>query len=218
MSDSWSARSVFLNCPFDPAYRPLLHALVFTVSHAGLIPRCALEIDDSAEVRLDKIFRIIGECRFGIHDISRVGLDAATALPRFNMPLELGIFLGCKRFGDAGQSRKRCLILDTELYRYRAFLSDLSGQDIHAHRDDPRRLIGEVRAWLRSAAARKHMPGGEEIWQRYSVFLRELPRIAEESRILPEELTFVDYARAVSDWLRRTFTGRAERRPSVRSR
>jgi hypothetical protein len=59
--------------------------------HCGFRPRCALELDDSAEVRIDKILRKIAECRFGVHDLSRTELDAASALPRFNMPLELGL-------------------------------------------------------------------------------------------------------------------------------
>jgi hypothetical protein len=56
---------------------------------------CALEDDDAGEFRLSKIERIIEECKFGIHDLSAVALDVATGLPRFNMPLELGLFLGC---------------------------------------------------------------------------------------------------------------------------
>lgn len=202
MSAARYRRSVFLNCPFDVSYRSLLEALVFTVRYTGLRPRCALEIDDSAEFRLEKVFRIISECQWGIHDISRAGLDAATALPRFNMPLELGIFLGCKRFGDAVQNQKGCLILDRESYRYRTFLSDLSGQDIHAHQDEPRVLVHEVRSWLRSATGRVQMPGGEEIWLRYGLFREELPRIAARMKVLPNELTFPDYLNAVARWIR----------------
>ena len=48
------------------------------------------------------------------------------------MPLELGIFLGAKRFGRAEQKGKVCLILDTERYRYQQFMSDIAGQDISA--------------------------------------------------------------------------------------
>lgn len=79
--------SVFINCPFDPDYKPLFHALVFGIQECGLIPRCALEIEDSSEIRISKISRLIGECRFAVHDLSRVELGAS-GLPR-NMPLEL---------------------------------------------------------------------------------------------------------------------------------
>src|SRR5258708_5683890 len=97
--------SVFINCPFDRAYKPLFNSLVFATIYCGFRARCALEIDDGSQVRIDKIFAAIEECRFGIHDLSRTQLDNGTGLPRFNMPLELGMFLGAKRFGDRLQKR-----------------------------------------------------------------------------------------------------------------
>ena len=41
--------------------------------------------------------------RLRIHDISRMELDT---LPRFNMTLELGLFIGRKRHGDERQRTK----------------------------------------------------------------------------------------------------------------
>jgi hypothetical protein len=89
-------RSVFINCPFDDRYRPLFHAIIFAVHDCGFLARCALELEDSGEERIRKIKRIIRECQYGVHDISRVQLDSGTGLPRFNMPLELGLFLGAQ--------------------------------------------------------------------------------------------------------------------------
>jgi hypothetical protein len=91
-------RTVFINCPFDAAYAPIFEAIVFTIHDAGFLPTCARERLDSSQVRIDKITRLIGQSRYSIHDLSRTEIDAATALPRFNMPLELGIDLGCKSF------------------------------------------------------------------------------------------------------------------------
>lgn len=84
--------NVFINCPFDSEYRAIFYALVFAVHDCGYIARCALEIDDSGIVRIQKIEQIIADCRFGIHDICRVEADPQTQLPGFNMPLELGLF------------------------------------------------------------------------------------------------------------------------------
>ena len=89
--------NVFINCPFDSDYKPLFDAMIFTVHDCGFIARCALEEDDASQVRIDKIYSIIADCRYGIHDISRTQLDAASGFSRFNMPLELGIFLGAKK-------------------------------------------------------------------------------------------------------------------------
>jgi len=81
---------VFINCPFDQAYLKIFHSIVFVVIHCGFRARCAQEIDDGGEVRIEKIASIIASCRFGIHDLSRTELDRLNRLPRFNMPLELG--------------------------------------------------------------------------------------------------------------------------------
>jgi hypothetical protein len=140
-------KSVFINCPFDDNYLPLFRALIFAVFECGLIPRCAQEVYDAGEVRIEKISRIIRDCRWGIHDISRTDTNSR-GLPRFNMPLELGLFLGAKRFGTGPQTRKSCLVLDRDRYRYQEFISDIAGQDIVAHADDPAEAIKAVRDWL----------------------------------------------------------------------
>ncbi len=179
----------------------MLDGLVFAIYDLGFRARCALEDDDAGEFRLSKIERIIENCRFGIHDLSAIALDAATGLPRFNMPLELGLFLGCCRFGNARQRRKKCLVLDTDRYRYRAFISDISGQDIHAHGGDPRQAIVEVRNWLANASGRRRLPGGAEVAARYTRFRTDLPALCTELRRQPEDLTFVDLSEMITIWL-----------------
>ncbi len=156
-------QQVFINCPFDPQYKDLFEAIVFAVSDCGFRPRCALEVDDGSQIRIEKIFNIISDCRFGIHDISKTELDEGTLLPRFNMPLELGMFLGAKKYGQGEHRDKTCLILDRESYRYQKFISDISGQDIRSHGNDPRMSISIVRNWLRSSSPSITMPGGEAI-------------------------------------------------------
>ncbi|KQV44681.1 hypothetical protein [Duganella sp. Root336D2] len=91
--------NVFINCPFDEEFKPLQNAMVFAIFDCGFVPRCALEENDGADIRLDKIKRLIQSSRYGVHDISRTELDPANSLPRFNMPLELGLFLGARQYG-----------------------------------------------------------------------------------------------------------------------
>jgi hypothetical protein len=202
-------KSVFINCPFDDNYLPLFRALIFAVFECGLIPRCAQEVYDAGEVRIEKIARIIKDCRWGIHDISRTDLNAS-GLPRFNMPLELGLFLGAKRFGTGLHSRKSCLVLDRDRYRYQEFISDIAGQDIAAHANDPAAGIKAVRDWLSIAKAGiRRPPGGAAIAARYSRFADELPRICADAELEVSELTFVEYADMASTWLRRELETRA---------
>jgi hypothetical protein len=117
------------------------------------------------------------------------------------MPLELGLFLGCKRFGAEIQAHKRCLIMDSEPYRYRAFLSDISGQDIRAHGGDPERAIREVRDWLRAASKRPGLPGGSQIVERYRRLDAEMPAICVKLGLEPDALTFPDLSETIAGWL-----------------
>lgn len=202
MATSSYNSSVFINCPFDDAFVPIRNAIVFAIYDCGFIPRCALEEDNGGNVRFDKIQRIIAECKFGVHDISRTELDAHNNLPRFNMPLELGVFLGAKRYGVPDQRRKNCLILDREQYRYQQFISDVAGQDIRSHNGEPQRAIGLIRAWLSDASERRTIPGGRDITRRYEAFCKDLPEICRNVRLDIDEVTFNDFSVFASDWLR----------------
>jgi hypothetical protein len=196
-------RNVFINCPFDEGYEPVFRAIVFTIFECGLTARCAKEAYDSGEVRIEKIIKIIRECCLGIHDVSRTDTNER-GLPRFNMPLELGLFLGARRFGSGRQRRKSCLVLDREQYRYQEFISDIAGQDIAAHGNEPRRAIRAVRDWLATVrTGPPHPPGAADIEGRHGTFERELPTLCAATRRRSEELTFVEYADIVSTWLRR---------------
>jgi hypothetical protein len=187
------ARDVFVNCAFDREFRPLFYAIVFAITCSGFKARCALEVDDGSENRLAKIIRIIGECRFGIHDISRTEPSGTVLLPRFNMPLELGIFLGAKQYGAAEQKKKRVLVLDTQAYRYQQFISDIAGQDIHAHAGDAGVAIEAVAAWLRDQSGSLTVPGGRKMAEEFRKFLEELPDILSSRSLHADELTFRDF-------------------------
>lgn len=143
--------SVFLNVPFDLRYKRLFEAAVFAIYDCGFVARCAREDEDSSEIRVEKIYALIAESRYGIHDISRVTLDSRNRLPRFNMPLELGFWLGAKRYGNRNDRVKRALVLDKVENRYQKFCSDISGQDIRAHKNDVATIITKIRNWLRNS-------------------------------------------------------------------
>ena len=182
----------------------MFDAIVFAVSACGLVPRSALEFQDANLIRFEKIVALIKQCRWGIHDISRVEL-AGHGLPKFNMPLELGLFLGASRFGGPGQRRKSCLVLDTHPFRYQSVVSDIAGQDIASHSGEPARVVAAVRNWLSDSLPPRQpaIPGGEDIATRYIRFQTELPALCAEWRIQVRELTFRDYTGFVARWLAR---------------
>jgi hypothetical protein len=192
--------SVFVNCPFDRDYSQIFEAIVFGITHCGFYVRCALEEPGSSENRLSKIISIILDCKYSIHDISRVKVDADTHLPRFNMPLELGIFLGAKSFGNRHQKAKKCLILDAEPFRYRQSISDIAGLDIDYHHNNKRKAITCVRNWLASNSGDRRLCSGSLIYKDYLDFHRALPGICNRDNLDRRELTFLDYNYLANKW------------------
>lgn len=182
----------FINCAFDGQFKPLFDAMAFTILACGFRVRSALEASDSGELRLEKLFLLIDDCSCSIHDISRVELDDGSGLPRFNMPIELGIALGYKRFASR-QSDHRLLMLDSTRYRYQQFASDLAGLDIAAHGNSAQGIIGCVRDFL--ASMRPGLPTVRTLAEMFGEFESVLPRLAKALRQEPDELTFVDRLR-----------------------
>lgn len=203
-----NATDVFINCPFSADYKPKFRAIVYTVIRSGFEPRCALEADNSAENRYAKICRIIKECRYGIHDISYTGQygdpaqDADFPLPRFNMPFELGLFLGAHSFGGRKQSAKSALILDIKPYRFQKFLSDIAGHDPRAYDAfDMASLIEQVATWLRVEAQQPKVPGSEVISDEFERFMGELPRLCQLNGLNFDRLSFFDFSRFAREWI-----------------
>jgi hypothetical protein len=107
------SNDVFLNYPFENAYKSILKRLssrstMWGLSHAGP-SKATMPVS-----RLTRIQYLIEQSRFGIHDISSVEIDPNMQLPRFKMPMQTEQFFGCKRFGQPLQRKKTRLILDKE--------------------------------------------------------------------------------------------------------
>lgn len=64
--------SVFVNCPFDQHYMPILRAVLFAIIDLKFEPRIATERLDSAEPRIQKLYTLIRQSRLAIHDLSRI--------------------------------------------------------------------------------------------------------------------------------------------------
>jgi hypothetical protein len=192
--------NVFVNCPFDDEYAATFHALIFAIRACGFLPRSARELDDGGQPRIEKLYSLINDCRYGIHDLSRTELDPVHQLPRFNMPLELGIFLGARHYGRSPQSDKRLLIFDTEQYRYQKFISDLAGMDVHAHGGQSETALVETRHWLTNVS-RRHLLGEQDLLARYRAFRNELPTLAVSLNLDPAHITYADFDLILEGWL-----------------
>ena len=199
-SDSNYHRNVFINCPFDNDYDELFNAIVFTVHRCGFVLRCSKEFGDSDTIRIQNIISLIERSKYAIHDLSRVTLSKTGQLPRFNMPLELGIFIGSAYFGTKTHKEKRYIIIESEQFRFKQFISDLSGQDIQSHEDDPLKAIKCIRNWLSSKTA-DPIPSPSILIEDYHEFIEALPELCAENQWIAGELTFSEYSSLVTNWL-----------------
>ena len=187
---------VFVNCPFDDDYLPLIHAMLFAIHDCGFIARTALEDSGAAEQRIEKICRLIRESRFSIHDISRIELSNSL-YPRFNMPFEAGLAYGAIQFGHVKE--RDMLVLESVSFQGQITLSDLAGTDPKVHNNDPTQMIAAVRAFL--AIKKKsgdRTRGATAITERYATFNSQLPVIAHALEISTAEILSLEY---LNDWL-----------------
>ena len=177
---------VFINCPFDDDYLPCFEALLFAITLCGYRVRCALEDDDGANLRFDKLCALIGDSDRTIHDLSRTQLGDG-GLPRFNMPFELGLMMGARRFGGPRQKQKRACIMVAELYALPRYLSDIAGNDPAPHQSRPGEIIRIVRDHLHRDPEGTNLPGAQHLRIAFDKFKRDLPGLAANARLTVEE-------------------------------
>jgi hypothetical protein len=188
-----ASTDVFINCPFDAEYEPLFEALVFAVAAAGYKARCALEDNDAANIRFDKLRKLIQVCPRTIHDLSRTEVGK-NALPRFNMPLELGLAMGLKYFGGRKVRGNSALIMVKERYALPVYLSDLAGADPQAHEGKPANVVGLVTRYLKITPEGKLLPGSQFSADLFENFKKRLPTMAQNVNRKPQEVApFHDY-------------------------
>lgn len=166
--------SVFLNIPYDSAFENIYLAYIAGLSAFGLIPRATLEIPTSQR-RLDRILKLIQQCAYSIHDLSRVQVDAkAPRVPRFNMPFELGLAVA----QSAGNRRQTWYVCETVPYRINKSLSDLNGTDVRIHDGTVRGVFG---ALCEIFVRKTRQPSVQDMYRIYLVLRRNLPKMMSKA-------------------------------------
>lgn len=193
--------NVFINCPFDSDFAPNLHSIIFTVYRCGFFPVSALSEDNALDNRLSKIEKLVENSRYGIHDISRTELNSQ-GFPRFNMPFELGLFFGAKRFGTKQQRSKNALIFERTKFSYQNYMSDLSGIDTKEHNNDTSKIIKSIRDWLKVASKRATITGHLTIIKDFKNFRTQLPIILSTLGLEMANLTYNDLCLVIEEYLK----------------
>ena len=136
-----------------------------------LIPRSVLEIPSGGSDRLTRIYRLMRECRYSVHDLSRVQLRAGR-YPRFNMPFEAGM---ATSLSMARPTHDR-YVFATRYRVVQQVASDLGGVDVYEHRSRPRGVLTA----LRNAFVRRRRP--VTLARQIEVYTRLLAWVAQEGR------------------------------------
>lgn len=207
--------NVFINCPFDDKYFDLLEVLLFTITYFGYNPRIALEESDSGVPRLDKIITLIQESKYSIHDLSRLQAKSVNEYYRLNMPFEMGLDYGLRKFKSEFKD-KRSLILETNKYDYMKAISDINGFDIKNHNDNPINLIECLRAWFSETVKLKKLNSSSKVYSDFidfntDLFQKKMLKYFPEHSITEaehfakneiDEMTMPEFIFEIKEWLK----------------
>ena len=169
LSNKAFENSVFINCPFDVAYKKKLIAILYTIITNNLNPIIAGDKIIGDINRNEVLVDLIKKSKYGIHDLSAINKIP----PRFNMPFEFGIFFGCKYYGDIKQKTKRFLIFEEKRFDLKKVITDVSGIDPIAHNNDPYKIIDTLSKWFLSCGLKRRLTKVEIVTAFYNGFMKK---------------------------------------------
>ena len=174
-----AAVGAFLNIPFDSTFERLYLAYIAGLSACGLAPRAALEVPSGGSMhdRIDRIFSILKDCAYSLHDLSRIQTDRTPPrTPRFNMPFELGMAVAWAE--TSGGPDHTWFIFESQSGRLAKSLSDLRGIDEFVHGGTISGLFGCFNnAFVRA----DHRPTMRDLQLIYRDLRRSLPLIRDDA-------------------------------------
>jgi len=149
-------------------------ALIAGLCGFGLIPRATIEIP-GGQRRLDRIFALIRQCRYSLHDLSRVELNRVhPPTPRFNLPFELGLAVASAKLQRV---RENWYVFEAVRHRLSKSLSDLDGSDPYIHNSTPERLLREL---TNALVRRRRQPTVRQLEDLYSDLKKAVPALKRE--------------------------------------
>ncbi len=163
--------SVFLNIPYDGAFENLYLAYIVGLTQLGLQIKATLAVPNQG--RLSTIIKLIEESEFSIHDLSRI--EASRGVPRFNMPVELGLALYRSHVTNG---RHRVFVFESTRYRAQRSTSDVNGIDPQIHSGTPKGLMSGLRNIFRQPRDVTTVP---EMLSSYRAVKQKLPQLRRNS-------------------------------------
>ncbi len=177
-------KSVFLNIPYDVDFENLYLAYIVGLTQLGLAINAALAVPSQG--RLGTIIELIDKSDFSIHDLSRV--EVSRGVPRFNMPVELGLALYRSHSTDG---QHRVFIFERRQYRAQRSTSDVNGIDPQIHKGTITGLMAALRNIFRQPEDVTTVP---EMIASYRAVKRKVPELRRNagSKSLFEAAIFQD--------------------------
>ena len=126
---------------------------------------------------------------------------------RHNMPFELGIDYGSRKFAENHFGEKKFLVLEKEKYDYSKALSDFAGADIKNHNDDPRTIIKVVRNWFVETVNLTGVAATSVIWSDFIDFMADFDAERRSNGFEDEdiyEMPTPEFTGFIKEWLRPT--------------
>ena len=159
--------SVFLNIPYDAAFESLYLAYIVGLTQLGLHINAALAVRNQG--RLETIINLIERSDFSIHDLSRI--EASRGVPRFNMPVELGLAL---YRSHVVKGKHGVFIFESRRYRAQRSTSDVNSIDPQIHGGTPKGLMAGLRNLFRQPGDATTVP---EMLASFRAVERKLPEL-----------------------------------------
>ena len=146
--------SVFINCPFDREFEPILDAIMVTIACCGFSPRSARESERISTPRIERMKGALFSSKYSIHDFTRCRGEGNEGFARFNMPLEFGMAMALRLIEEVLQVREDerhdWLLLVPGGHQYKKFVSDLAGYDPVEYDGTEVMAVRAVMEWLLS--------------------------------------------------------------------
>lgn len=138
---------IFVNCPFDAEYVPVLDAIVFACVSTGFTPWLSTSSGMAGTARIERILLELERAPYSIHDLTRYQGEGQDNLARMNMALELGMAMA--RRGSRPEDNAHVWVaLAPPGAIHRKFVSDLAGYDPLEHDGTPRTALPAILSWL----------------------------------------------------------------------
>lgn len=191
--------AIFINCPFDEEYLPLLRALLFVSKFFGLEVKIASTELDSKSNRLARIISLMKESKYSVHDLSKMKSVKEGEYYRMNMPFELGLDYGL------GGDEKEFLIFENEPYKLKLALSDINGWDVRPHLNNPETLVRELRKWIvvKCGISRKFRSFSySDVWYKYNDFYGSFSDYMTIHHLKDEEISIAEYLEYIDSYLK----------------